>query len=52
MPKIIDTPELKRERLEEALATICVNAHKHMDYNRGVEVFFNSLDEWILECPK
>ena len=52
MPKIYDTPEIKRERLERALATICIEAHKHLDYNRGVETFFNGLDEWILECPK
>ena len=52
MPKIYDTPEIKRERLEAALATICIEAHKHLDYNRGVETFFNGLDEWILECPK
>jgi len=52
MPKIYDTPEIKRERLESALATICIEAHKHLDYNRGVETFFNNLDEWILECPK
>ena len=41
-----------KERIEIALATICIEAHKHLDYNRGVETFFNGLDEWILECPK
>jgi hypothetical protein len=51
MPKIIDTPEIKRERLERALATICVNANKHIDYNRGIEVFFKDM-EWVLECQK
>ncbi|MEY4332034.1 MAG: hypothetical protein RLZZ196_772 [Bacteroidota bacterium] len=52
MPKIYDTPELKRERLERALATISINANKHIDYNRGVETFFKNLDGWILECPR
>jgi hypothetical protein len=51
MPKIIDTPEIKRERIEAALATICIEAGKHMDYNRGVETFFKDMD-WVLECQK
>jgi hypothetical protein len=52
MPKIIDTPELKRERIEIALATICVNAHKNMDYQNGVDKFFANLEGWVLECQK
>lgn len=52
MPKIKDTPELKRERLEIALATICVNAVKNMEYQEGLDRFFADLEDWILECPK
>jgi hypothetical protein len=51
MPKIIDTPQIKRDRLEAALATICVEAGKHMDYQDGVDRFFKDY-EWVLECKQ
>lgn len=51
MPKIIDTPEIKRDRLEAALATICTEAGKHMDYEDGIQRFFKNY-EWVLECPQ
>jgi len=51
MPKIIDTPEIKRDRLEAALATICIEAGKHMDYEDGIKRFFKNYD-WVLECQK
>ena len=51
MPKIIDTPEIKRDRLEAALATICIEAGKHMDYEDGIQRFFKNYD-WVLECQK
>ena len=51
MPKIIDTPEIKRDRLEQALATICTEAGKHMDYEDGIQRFFKNY-EWVLECPQ
>jgi hypothetical protein len=51
MPKIVDTPEIKRDRLEQALATICTEAGKHMDYEDGIQRFFKNY-EWVLECPQ
>lgn len=32
-----------QERLEIALAVICVNAEKHADYIRGLEYFKNTI---------
>ena len=51
MPKIIDTPEIKRDRLEAALATICIEAGRHMDYEDGIKRFFKNYD-CVLECQK
>ena len=51
MPKIIDTPEIKRDRLEAALATICIEAGRHMDYEDGIQRFFKNYD-WVLECQQ
>jgi hypothetical protein len=33
-----------KERIEIALATICINAKKHLDYTNGVERFFKNLE--------
>ena len=51
MPKIVDTPEIKRDRLEAALATICIEAGRHMDYEDGIQRFFKNYD-WVLECQQ
>jgi hypothetical protein len=33
-----------KELIESALATICINAKKHLDYTNGVERFFKNLE--------
>lgn len=34
-----------KERLEEALAVVCVNAEKHVEYTEGLERFMKNLED-------